>query len=110
MPEARRIESGGAGHLLLFVPPALLGLGRRDVADRLKEAAVVEPVDLFEGRTPDGFQGPPRSAPMDHLGFVQPVDRLGEGVVVGIPDTAHRRHHAGLGEALGFADRKGLAA
>ena len=41
---------------------------------------------------------------MDHLGFVQPVDRLGEGVVVGISDTAHRGHHAGVGEAFGVAD------
>lgn len=36
----------------------LLGLGRRDVADRLEDAAVVKPVDPFEGRL---FHGVKRS-------------------------------------------------
>ena len=82
----------------------------RDVADRLEEPAVVEPVDPFEGRILDRFEGSPRPAPVDHLSFVEPVVRLGEGVVVGIPDTAHRGNHAGVGEAFGVADRQVLAA
>lgn len=41
---------------------------------------------------------------MDHLGFVQPVDRLGQGVVVGVADTAHGGFDPGLGQPFGIAD------
>ena len=58
--------------------------GRRDVADPLKQAAVVEPVDPFQRGVLNGFKGSPRPAPMDHLGFAEPVDRLGERVVVAL--------------------------
>ena len=37
-----------------------LGLGGRDVADRAEEAAVVEPIDPFEGFPCDSGQGFPR--------------------------------------------------
>ena len=47
---------------------------------------------------------------MDHLGFVEPVDRLGERVVVAVADAADGRHEAGLGEALGVLDRDVLHA
>jgi len=86
------------------------GFRRRDVTDRREQAAVVEPVDPFEGRVLDGFQRPPRPAPMDHLGFVEPVDRLGERVVVTVADAADRWHETGLGEPLGVLDRHVLHA
>ena len=86
------------------------GFGRRDVADRLEQAAVVEPVDPFERGVLDGFERAPRPAPMDHLGFVEAVDRLGERVVVAVADAADRRHETGLGQALGVLDRDVLHA
>ena len=47
---------------------------------------------------------------MDHLGFVEAVDRLGESVVVAVADAADGRLDAGLGEPLGVADRDVLQA
>jgi hypothetical protein len=41
---------------------------------------------------------------MDQLGLVQPVDRLGQRVVVAVALAAHRRLDAGLGQPLGVAD------
>ena len=64
------------------------GFSRRDMADRLQKPAVVEPVDPFERGVLDRLQRSPRPAPMDHLGFVEPVDRLGECVVVAVADAA----------------------
>ena len=79
---------------------ALLGFGRRDVADGLQEPPVVEPVHPFQRRELDGFERPPRSAPMDDLGLVEAIDRFGESVVVGIADAANRRLDARLRQAL----------
>jgi hypothetical protein len=59
---------------------------RANVADRLEEPAVVEPVDPFEVGELDGFEIAPRPASVDQLGFDEAVDRLGEGILVGIPD------------------------
>lgn len=42
---------------------------------------------------------------MDHLGLVQTVDGLGQRIVVGVADAAHRRFQAGLDETLGVANR-----
>jgi hypothetical protein len=49
---------------------------------------VVEPVDPFQRGKLDRFHGSPWSAPLDHLGFIEAVDRLGEGIVIRIPDAA----------------------
>ena len=68
-----------------------------DVADRPQQAFVVEPVDPIERGQFDRFQVPPR-ATVDHLRLVQSVDRLGQGVVVGITDAADRGLYARLGE------------
>ena len=46
----------------------------------------------------------------DHLGLVEADDRLGQGVVVGVAAAADRGLDAGLGEALGVADREVLDA
>jgi hypothetical protein len=64
--------------------------GRLDVADQLKEAAVVEPVDLLQGGELDSRQVVPGAASTDHLGLEQAVDHLRQGIVVGITDTADR--------------------
>lgn len=42
---------------------------------------------------------------MDHIGFVETVDRFGQSVVVAVADTADRWLDAGLGKALGVLDR-----
>ena len=58
---------------------------------------MIEPIDPFEGGKLDGFETAPRPAPMDHLGLEQPVDRLGQGIVVAVADTADGGLDAGLG-------------
>ena len=52
----------------------------------------------------------PWSAPMDHLGLVETVDRFGESIVVAVADAADRRLDAGLGQALGVFECDVLAA
>ena len=52
-----------------------------DVAAVLVEAAVVKPVDPFGGGQFDLLDGAPRLSGFDQLGFVQPVDRLGQSVI-----------------------------
>lgn len=65
---------------------------------------MVEPVDPLERGIFDGFEAAPRSTPVDHLGLVKTVDRLGQSVVVAIFDAADRRLNPGFGEALGVVD------
>lgn len=80
----------------------LLGLGPRDVTDGLEDASVVEPVDPFEGGVFHGIKRAPWTTPVDHLGLEQPIDRLGQGIVVTISDAAYRGGlDPGFGQALG---------
>ena len=69
---------------------------------------MVEPVDPFEGSELDRLEVASGAALTNHLGLVQADDGLGQGIVVGIPDAAHRRLDPGLGQALGVADRQVL--
>ena len=62
------------GELVHSYVVSLLGFGWRDVADRLEDAAVIEPVDPFESGVFHGFEGFPWPAPVDHLGLEQAVD------------------------------------
>ena len=110
MPEAVWLESRCHCWLIQRGVVALLGLGRRDVADRLQQPAIVEPVDPFQRRELDGLERPPRPTSMDDLGLVETVDGFGESIVLGISDTADRRLDAGLSQALGVFDRDVLAA
>jgi hypothetical protein len=50
---------------------ALFGLCGRDISDRFEQAAVVEPVDPFEGCIFHGFKGFPWPSPMDDLRLVE---------------------------------------
>ena len=61
-----------------------LELGRWDVAQRLHQPVVVEPSDPFQRCQFHRLLGLPRPASMDYLGLVEPVDRLGQGVVVAV--------------------------
>ena len=87
----------------------MLGFGRRDVADRLQNPPVIEPAYPFQRRELHGLERAPWATPMDDLGFVEAVDRLGESIVVGIADAADGRLDAGLRQALGVFDRDVLA-
>src|SRR3954463_4873564 len=85
-----------------------LVLRRRQITDRLEETAVIEPVHPLEGREFDVLQASPGTAMPDELGLVQPVDRLGQRVVVGVATAAHGRCDAGIGEPIRVADRQVL--
>ena len=84
---------------------ALLGFGRGYVSDGLQEPSVIEPIDPFQGGELDGLEAAPWPAPVDHLGLVETVDGFGEGIVIGISDTADRGLHACFNQALGVFDR-----
>lgn len=71
------------------------------MADGSEQAVVVEPIDPAQGGHLDGGRGRPRPLPPDHLGFVEAVDRLGEGIVIRVTNAADRRNEIGLGQALG---------
>ena len=57
-----------------------LCFGGRDVSNRLEQAAVVEPVDPFEGCELDRFETAPRPAPRDDLGLEEADHRFGQRV------------------------------
>src|SRR5690606_1480537 len=75
-----------------------------DIANRRKQPLRVEPGDPFKRRQLDCCLCPPWPAAVDELRLVQPVDRLGQGVVVAVAATAHGRFDAGFGEAFAVAD------
>ena len=50
---------------------------RRDVADGSEQAVIVEPVDPFQRGVFDSLERSPRATPVDDLGLVKAVDRLG---------------------------------
>jgi len=67
-----------------------LELCRRDVADRLKQARVVEPVDPLERRELDLFEALPGPLVADDLGLVEADHAFGHGVVVGVAAAPDR--------------------
>jgi len=62
----------------------LLELRRGDVADRLEQAAPVEPVDPLQRGILDALEVLPGTLPADQPGLVKADDRLGQGALVGI--------------------------
>ena len=66
---------------------------------------MVEPRNPFEGCQFHGFQGPPGYAAVDDFGLLEPVDCLGQRVVVAVALAADRGLDAGLGQPLALADR-----
>lgn len=78
-------RGGLAGELPVIV---CLSFCRRDVADGFEQAMVVEPGHPFECRELHRLLGLPRCPAMDQLGLVEAVDRLGQGVVIGIAFAA----------------------
>jgi len=88
------LADGREGYRVVTVVGGL-ELGRGGVAgvagDLAVEAAVVEPVDVGEGRELDVVEPPPRSATVDELPLVEPVEALGEGIVVAVALRSDRR-------------------
>ena len=76
-----------------------------DVAAVLVEAAVVVPVDPFGGRDLDLVDAAPGASGFDQFGLVEPVDRLGQGIVIRGADRADAVADAVGGEAFGERDR-----
>lgn len=74
------------------------------------QARGVEPVDPFQGRELDFFDGPPGPAGFDQFGLVGGVHGLCEGVVVGVADGADRPGDAQLGKAVRIGQRHVLGA
>jgi len=64
----------GHGHAVQHGVVVGFGLGRRNVAYGFEQPLAVEPVDPLQCGELDGLQAPPRSATMDHFGFVEAVD------------------------------------
>jgi len=89
-------ESGRHGRLFQLAIIRLFQLRRRHVPDRLEQSTVVEPIDPLV---------PPGTAASDDFGLVQSVDRLGQGIVVGVTNAADRCVDARFGQALRVADR-----
>ena len=89
---------------------ALLGFGRRDVADGLQQPSIVEPIHPFQRRELDGLERAPWSTLVDHLGLVETVNRFAESIVVAVADATDRRLDAGLRQALGVSNADVLAA
>jgi putative transposase len=86
----------------------LLELGRWPVAEVAVQARGVVPVHPAQRGEFDVLDGLPwllPGGPADQLGLVVAVDRLGQGVVVGVTDRADRRDCADLGEPLAIAHR-----
>ena len=82
-----------------------LELRGRNIAERLEETAIVEPIDPFENGELDGFATPPRAATVDDLGLEQRVDGFGKRVVVRVAFATDRGLYARLGEPLGVPNR-----
>ena len=81
----------------------------RDAAEFVEQAAVVEPVDPFEGGEFEVVEAPPGAFVADQFGLVEPEDRFGHCVVVGIAFRANRVDDAIGGESFGVANREILA-
>ena len=88
MPENNCVESGRAWLLGLTTVECVFVLDRRDISQRLEQAAVIEPVDPVQGREFDRFDRPPRGASPNDLGLEQSVDALRERSVVAISDAS----------------------
>lgn len=83
----------------------LLKLRRWDVADRLEQTTVVEPVDPFQRGELDLLGALPGPFVADDLGLVEADDALGEGVDAPIAVKQPRTLAGGLGGTVAFGPR-----
>jgi len=75
----------------------MLDLGRGAHVEFAVEALFVPPPHVFEGGELDLLDGAPRSALADEPGLVEPVHRLGEGIVEAVAEGPGRGFRAELG-------------
>jgi len=80
------------------------------MSDRPKPAAIVVPIHPFQRGEFDGFQRSPRSAPPDHFGLEEAIDRFRQRVVIAVAHAADGGLDTCLRQALGVLDRYVLAA
>ena len=92
---------------LPMVEPVALCLPSNDAAHRRNLIGRLRP---FERGVFDRVERPPRPTPMNDLGLVKAIDRLGQGVVIAVADAADRRFDASFGKPFGVFDRDVLAA
>src|SRR5206468_9548849 len=83
-------------------------LGWGQVAAGGVQPSVVEPVEVLQGGQLEVVDAAPGPVAADQLCLVQAVERLSEGVVVGISFAANGRDRASVAEAFGVADRQVL--
>ena len=100
----------GQDRLLLILMVGGFVFGWTPTAQRGVEAAVVPPVDPFQGGQLDLLDAPSGFAAFDQLGLVEPIDGLGECVIEAVPAAADRAGDAELGEPVGVANRQILTA
>ena len=82
----------------------MLGFGWRGISDGLQKSASIEPVRPFQCCKLNGFELSPGSASVDHFGFVEAVDGLGESIVITISNAADRGFNSGFCQSLGIFD------
>ena len=71
---------------------------------------MVEPIDPAEGGHFQILHVTPRTLAMNEFGFVETVNRFGEGVVVAVTDAADRRFDASFGQTISVANGQILPA
>ena len=71
--------------------------------DGLQQSFVVKPMYPLQCCQLQRFTRFPWPAFVDNLRFVQAVDGLGQGVVVGVPSAAYRGRQSRFCQALGVA-------
>lgn len=76
------------------------------VGDLAMEPAVVDPVDVAESGELDVVEAAPGAVALDELPLVEPVEALGQGVLVAIALGAHRGDDVVLLQAIAVADRQ----
>lgn len=87
-----------------------LDFDRGAVFELAVEALVVPPPDPLERRELDLLDRAPGPATTDQLGLVEPVDRLGESIVIRIADGLSRWLRAELDDPIGVDDREVVGA
>ena len=87
-----------------------LGFAGWDVADGIKQAAVIEPVHPFEGSLFHGLEAAPWAASADKFSLDEAVDRFGQCVVIAVAKTADGWFDACFGRPFGVFDRQILVA
>ena len=96
--------------LLLILMVDGLVFGWTSTGQRGVEAAVVPPIDPFQGGKFDLLNAPPWPAPLDQFGFEQAVHRLGQGIIEAVAAAADRTGNTELGKPVVVTNRQILTA